>query len=138
MAILTSADLGGATDGADEALVDALVAGANAQATRVAPCLVDTTDQAVLDEARMVLIGAVKRWLQAGSGAVTQQTAGPFSFTVDTRSGRSGYSFWPSETATLRLLCGAETEADAFTVDMTPEPLSPTLYSRPDLWFQWL
>lgn len=138
--ILSVSDLGTAASGADSATVDALVAGANAQALRVAPCLADDTssfDRAA--EARMVLIGAVSRWLQAGSGAVQSQTAGPWSLAIDTRTGRTGYSLWPSEVATLRELCGGgvSDEQDAFMVDMTPDvPLS--LASRPDLWLQWL
>ena len=93
-------------------LVDAMVAGANAKASRVAPCLTwdgTVTDQPVpsgdqVAEARLVLIGAVKRWCEAGSGALQQQTAGPFGQTVDTRQ-RSGFNLWPSEIEQLQAIC---------------------------------
>lgn len=137
MDLLIPSDLG--TTGADSATVDALVAGANAQAVRIAPCLATSADPGVYAEARMVLIGAVNRWLQAGNGAVQSQTAGPYGLTVDTRSGRTGYSLWPSEVATLRELCAADGDSDdqdAFMVDMTTD-FPPSLATRPDLWMQW-
>ena len=138
--ILTPADLGSEGQSADATTVEALVAGANAQAVRVAPCLTGNTDDAVLAEARMVLIGAVKRWLQAGSGAVTQVGAGPFQMSTDTRSGRSGYSLWPSEIATLRVLCGggAGDEDAAFMIDMTPAGTTDGIENYPAYWFQWV
>ncbi|HET8627739.1 MAG TPA: hypothetical protein VFL91_09985, partial [Thermomicrobiales bacterium] len=59
-------------------LIADMVAGANAKASRVAPCL-DSTDPAptagMLAEAKLILLGAVKRWTEAGSGAFQQQTA---------------------------------------------------------------
>jgi hypothetical protein len=61
----------------DAEMVETMVAGANAKASRVAPCLtwdgtaddepVPTVDQ--INEARLVLIGAIKRWVESGSGA---------------------------------------------------------------------
>lgn len=143
-------------------LADAMVAGANAKASRVAPCLVPPTsawaattayalgdkvalstgaalevtvagtsgavepdapsalDGTVTDgtvtwtaiaptldmlaEAKLVLIGAVKRWAEAGSGAMQSQSAGPFSIATDTRQ-RTGYNLWPSEIDTLEAIC---------------------------------
>lgn len=111
-------------------LVDVMVAGANAKASRVAPCLVTAFDAAeptaaqvsALAEARLVLIGAVKRWADAGSGALASQTAGPFGQTIDTRQ-RTGYNLWPSEITDLQGICSAMTGTggrQAFSVDTTP------------------
>ena len=84
-------------------LVAEMVAGANAKASRVAPCL-DSTDPPPSDgqlaEAKLILLGAVKRWTEAGAGSFQQQTAGPFSMSTDTRQ-RSGYNLWPSEIEAL-------------------------------------
>lgn len=102
-------------------LVAEMVAGANAKASRVAPCL-DSTDPpptaGQLAEAKLVLLGAVKRWVEAGAGAFQQQTAGPFSVSTDTRQ-RSGYNLWPSEIASLQELCKSAPAA-AFSVDTAP------------------
>lgn len=104
-----------------------MVAGANARASRVAPCLTwdgtvadqpaPTADQ--LAEARLVLIGAVKRWAEAGSGALSQQQAGPFGMTVDTRQ-RTGFNLWPSEITQLQDICKNGVKAGAFSVDTAP------------------
>ncbi len=102
--------------GADE--LDIMLAGANAKALRVAPCLVDGTD-AARDEARLVLLGALKRWAEAGAGSVQTQQAGPFSQTLDTRQ-RTGYSLWPSEIETLQSLCADGSTGKVFAVDTAP------------------
>jgi hypothetical protein len=103
-------------------LVDAMVAGANAKASRVAPCLASadpapTADQ--IAEARLILLGAVKRWAEAGAGAFQQQTAGPFSVTTDTRQ-RTGFNLWPSEIEALQEICRAAGPAPAFSIDTAP------------------
>lgn len=106
-------------------LVAAMVAGANAKASRVAPCLtwtgtpleepVPTADQ--LAEAKLVLIGAVKRWAEAGAGALQSQTAGPYGMTVDTRQ-RTGFNLWPSEIESLQEICSTgATGREAFSID---------------------
>ena len=111
-------------------LLDSMVAGANSKASRVAPCLTwdgsDTTKPAPtadqLAEAKLILIGAVQRWVEAGSGAVTQQSAGPFSQSVDTRQ-RSGFNLWPSEITDLQAICKAasgEASRLAFSIDTAP------------------
>lgn len=110
-------------------LVDAMVAGANSRASRVAPCL--TWDGTVVDqpaptadqlaEAKLVLIGAIKRWVEAGSGALQQQNAGPFGITVDTRQKSRGYNLWPSEITDLQAICSAgPTGREAFSLDAAP------------------
>lgn len=106
-------------------LVETMVEAANAKAARVAPCLsiasepLPTFDQ--LAEAKLVLIGAVKRWVESGSGAFTQQTAGPFSVSTDTRQ-RTGYNLWPSEIAALQDICktGDPERREAFSIDTAP------------------
>lgn len=105
-------------------LVDVMVAGANAKASRVAPCLASTdplptADQ--LDEALLVLVGAIARWSQAGSGALQQQQAGPFGMTLDTRQ-RTGYNLWPSEIEQLQAICKVAGEGSrmAFSIDTAP------------------
>jgi hypothetical protein len=120
--IITAADLPAALQ--THEMVTLWVAGANARASRVAPCLVDETTPPSADalaEARLVLVGAVARWAEAGSGAVTQQTAGPFSQSTDTRT-RSGYHLWPSEIEQLQALCAAADDrvGGAFEIDTTP------------------
>lgn len=106
-------------------LVEAMVDGANAKASRVAPCLTwDGSDEDEpepsedqLAEARLILIGAIKRWAEAGSGAFTQQAAGPFSVSTDTRQ-RTGYNLWPSEITDLQGICASDDDdSRAFAVD---------------------
>lgn len=122
MSILTISDLPVALQTAE--LVQAMVDGANAKAARVAPCLVASGETSPTDdqlaEARLVLIGAVRRWADAGSGAFQQQTAGPFGVTVDTRQ-RTGYNLWPSEIESLQDICSTGSEGrQAFSLDTAP------------------
>lgn len=81
---------------------------------RVAP----TVEQ--LNEARLILIGAVKRWVDAGSGAISQQSAGPYAISVDTRQRSSGFNFWPSEIAELQGICSAGTNSSGGAFSITP------------------
>lgn len=126
-AIIAATDLPSAIQ--THELVDVMVAGANAKASRVAPCLTwdgtgtdepaPTADQ--LAEAKLVLIGAVKRWADAGSGALESQNAGPFGMSVDTRQ-RTGFNLWPSEIEGLQDICKGD-DADtrsAFSFDTAP------------------
>ncbi|HJR88822.1 MAG TPA: hypothetical protein VJ782_01515, partial [Aeromicrobium sp.] len=80
--------------------------------TRVGP----TTDQ--LAEAKLILLGAVKRWAEAGAGAFQAQTAGPFGVTVDTRQ-RTGFNLWPSEITSLQDICKVsdDNSGKAYAVD---------------------
>lgn len=104
-----------------------IVAGLNAKAERVAPCLTGTDpapSESQLAEAKLILLGTLKRWAEAGAGALTQhsQTAGPFttSDSYDTRQ-RTGYNLWPTEIAQLQDLCGASGGSGrAFEVDTMP------------------
>lgn len=124
--IITKADLPASIQSHE--LVDAMVAGANAKASRVAPCLVTAVEAdpktpeqvAALDEARLILVGAVQRWSQAGSGAFTQQTAGPYNVSTDTRQ-RTGFNLWPSEISDLQAVCADGTVGrEAFSIDTAP------------------
>lgn len=118
--IITSADL--PDDVASNAMSQIWVDGANARASRVAPCLAaedtpPTDDQ--LAEAKLVLIGAVTRWAQAGAGAFQAQTVGAFGVTVDTRQ-RGGYNLWPSEITQLEDICKNGAESSAYSFDTVP------------------
>lgn len=90
----------------DAETLDVMVAGVSAAAARVAPCLTDPTNVDAIAEAKLVLVGAVRRWAEAGSGAVQTRQAGPFSQTLDTRQ-RTGYNLWPSEIAQLEAICAS-------------------------------
>jgi hypothetical protein len=128
VAIIEVTDLPTALQSADtvDTMIETMVAGANARASRVAPCLTwdgtetdkpaPTADQ--LAEARLVLVGAVKRWAEAGAGAFQSQQAGPFGMQVDTRQ-RTGYNLWPSEIEALQDICSS-TAGRAYEVDTMP------------------
>ena len=101
-----------------------IVDGLNAKAERVAPCLAVDPTPSQLAEAKLILLGTLKRWAEAGAGALTQraQTAGPFSNSesYDTRQ-RTGYNLWPSEISQLQDLCGTSgSSGRAFEVDTMP------------------
>ena len=120
--IITVSDL--PSDVQSHELANVMVAGANAKASRVAPCLawtgtpianpVPTADQ--LAESRLILVGAVKRWADTGSGALASQSAGPFGMTVDTRQ-RTGFNLWPSEITGLQDICKIGGSSGAFSID---------------------
>lgn len=120
MAIIDMDDLPIALQSAE--LIELMVAGANARAARVAPCLVDTETVPTEDqlaEAKLVLVGAVRRWVDAGAGALQSQNAGPFGMTVDTRQ-RTGYNLWPSEIADLQAICSSGTDSSSGAFSITP------------------
>lgn len=118
--IIIAEELPAGTRSAAGDLLKAMVDGANAKAARVAPCLAAADpgpSAGQLDEAALILIGAVTRWSQAGAGAVQQQTAGPYSMSVDTRQ-RTGFNLWPSEIADLQAICkNASDSKGAYSVD---------------------
>lgn len=120
MSIIVKTDL--PVDVQDHESIDVLVDGANAKAARVAPCLTSSDpapSEAQLAEARLILLGAIRRWTEAGSGAIQSNTAGPFSQVVDTRPARTGYNLWPSEITALQDLCEVAGRGAAYMVDMT-------------------
>ena len=101
----------------DDAKADVMIADATAMAALVAPCIL--TEEFEFDAAAKAIIrGAILRWNDAGSGAFSQTTTGPFGATVDTRSPRRGM-FWPSEITDLQKLC-ASSSGGAFSIDTAP------------------
>lgn len=104
----------------------AMVADAIALAMMVAPCLtapLDTLSAEQVAATRAVLRAAVLRWHETGSGAVSSETAGPFSQAVDTRQSRRTM-FWPSEIAALQRICKSARAGGAFNVDTAaPSPM---------------
>lgn len=122
MAYITTSDLSPfATIAADKA--SAMIADAVAQAILVAPCLADEGDLDANQKAAVtaVLRAAILRWNDSGSGAVFQQTAGPFSIMQDTRQVRRAL-FWPSEIEQLQAVCAQVNggSSGAFTIDTAP------------------
>lgn len=89
-------------------------------AALVAPCLapdrVFTLSTIQLGAAKAVIRGAILRWNEAGTGALSQQSAGPFQQTLDTRQQRRGM-FWPSEIDQLQKICTNTAVGGAFQVD---------------------
>jgi len=106
----------------------AMIEDAEATATLRAPCLPgllvapidETADALALRTAKLaavkaVLRGAILRWVDAGSGAVVQQTTGPFSATIQPQARRS--LFWPSEIEQLQGVCATQETGQAFAID---------------------
>lgn len=98
-----------------EAKALAMIADALAMATRAAPCLAD--ESVFLSPAQeaavmAILRRAVLRWNDVGTGAITQQTAGSFSQSVDTTKTASKSLFWPSEINDLQDICRELSEDD--------------------------
>lgn len=117
--ILTPDDLAPFAD-IPSAKAQAMIDDAVAMAALVAPCI-NAADFANADVARAVIRGAILRWHEAGSGAAVQQTAGPYSQTIDNRQTRRGM-FWPSEITQLQNLCGGASSSRSFEVDTMPAP----------------
>jgi hypothetical protein len=102
-----------------EAKAQAMIDDALAYAALVAPCILDD-DFEYAAAAKAILRGAVLRWNEAGTGALQQQTAGPFGETYDTRQARRGM-FWPSEIEALQQLCiDGNPSGGAFEIDTVP------------------
>lgn len=118
----------------DPDLVQLMVDGLNAKAARIAPCLASTTPPPTpeqLAEAKLILIGTIRRWAEAGTGAFQQQAAGPFSVSTDTRQ-RAGWNMWPSDIEALQDLCAGDTSGDgkAFAVDTVPTSGYPYIHAQ--------
>lgn len=111
--VLTTADLAPFAD-IDDAKAQAMIDDALALAATVAPCILkDTFTSAAA--AKAIIRGAVLRWNEAGSGAVSSKTIGPW--TDSTSAPRKGM-FWPTEITDLQRLCA--TSSGAFSIDTTP------------------
>jgi hypothetical protein len=109
----------------DEAKAEAMIEDALATAGMIAPCLLEDTFTHTA-AARAIIRGAVIRWHEAGSGAITSQAVGPFSQTVDTSQVRRGM-YWPSEIKQLQDLCG-KNQSRAFSIDTAPAWTPPTAH----------
>lgn len=100
----------------DPVKAQAMIDDALALAAVFAPCIL-TTGFLYDAAAKAIIRGAILRWNEAGSGAIQQQTAGPFGMTIDTKQQRRGM-FWDSEIDQLRLLCqGTDVTSGAFSID---------------------
>lgn len=121
----------------DEAKALLMIEDALATAAEVAPCILEsdfTKDAA----AKAIIRGAILRWNDAGTGAVTQMSAGSFQQTIDNRTTRKSM-FWPTEIVDLQKLCGTARSGKAFTVDTTPpitesHPLFGAMVNGPYGW----
>lgn len=98
-------------------LLDGTVTDGSVNWTRIGP----TAD--LLAEARLILAGAIQRWSEAGSGAISTKTVltGPYMSTEtrDTKQ-RTGFNLWPSEITQLQDLCKSGGTSGAFSVDTAP------------------
>lgn len=122
--ILDQADLPASVQSHE--LISTLVAGANARALRIAPCLAEPDNTAARAEAKLTLAGAGFGPSLYGAGAMQAATAGPFGMQLDTRQ-RTGFNFWPSEIEVLQSLCAADSTG-AFGVDTAPGWHTPTVH----------
>ncbi len=107
----------------DQAKAAAMIEDAEALAIMSVPGLVPAADATPLTDpqvaaVRAILRIAILRWNDAGTGAITQQTAGIFGMTVDTRATRYG-GLTDSEIDRLRRVV-APTSTGAFNLDMSP------------------
>lgn len=107
----------------DANVVNILIKDALAMARRVAPCI-DDDDFEFADAAIAIIRGAVLRWAESGSGAISSQqnTAGPFGQTVsfDTRQTRRSL-FFPSEIKELESLCSSSRRSGPGAIDTLPQ-----------------
>lgn len=99
------------TAGIDDDQLSLMLAGLNARAIRVAPCLgasdpFPSDDQ--IAEARLVLISALTRWITDGTSAISNTVIrGPFEHTATPQqpTRTTGYRLWPSEISDLQAIC---------------------------------
>lgn len=86
---LTPADLGAFED-IDAVKAAAMIEDAEALAINAAPSLLGDLNWWQKSAVKAVLRIAILRWNDAGSGALTQETIGPYSAAYDTRQFRYG------------------------------------------------
>jgi hypothetical protein len=116
---LNSSDLPTGTGDGPGLTPDQMIEDAEGLAILAAPCLGTTpttlTDAQIVG-VKAILRGAIMRWNDAGSGARSSVTTGPFSETIDTTVARRGM-FWPSEITTLQSICSDSESGKVFAVD---------------------
>ena len=105
---------------------------AEAMALLAAPCLSGALSAEQSAGLRAILREALMRWKDVGTGAVTQQQAGPWMQSIDTTKQRRGM-FWPSELDQLRALCGTRT-LRAFDIDTMPPDAASGYWATPNTW----
>ena len=98
---------------------EAMIEDAEAMAVLAAPCITGESFANPI-AVKAILRGAILRWNEAGTGALSTQQAGPYGMSLDTRQERRGM-FWPSELTQLQGLCG--TSAGVYSVSLAgPDP----------------
>lgn len=106
----------------DESMAEIWIRDGMALAKRVAPCI-DDEEFPFADAAAAIIRGAILRWADSGSGAISQKTrvAGPFTSTdtFDTRQKRRTL-FFPTEISELQKLCQDANSGGAFAIDTAP------------------
>lgn len=104
-----------------EGKAEDMIEDAEAMAVLVAPCIT-AEGFSYTAAVKAILRGAILRWNDGGSGALTQQGAGPFSQSFDTRQERKAM-FWPSEIKQLQNLC-AGLGGGVYTTSLAGPPVA--------------
>lgn len=99
----------------DPVKAQAMIDDALALAAVTAPCIL-SSDFEHAAAAKAIIRGAILRWNDSGSGALSTVTTGPFGAGTDTRTPRKGM-FLPSELDGLKALCTTGGAGKAFSVD---------------------
>lgn len=99
-----------------------LIEDAETFATMAAPPLAapDALTEQQRAQVKTILRRAVVRESDSGTGAKVQEAAGPYSYTVDTRSTRTVSFLTDEEEDALRSLVGLGRSNTAFNTDVTP------------------
>ena len=108
-----------------------MIEDAEAMAVLAAPCIA-AAGFAHAAAVKAILRGAVLRWNDAGTGALQQQSAGPFGQTLDTRQERRGM-FWPSEITQLQGLC-AGAQGGTYSVSLAGPDAGEGSWTSPNTW----
>lgn len=120
IAPITAEDLQKFDANMEAATAEDMIRTAWVRALRLAPCLKepDFDDPADLEIVKDVLRGAILRWSERGSGAVTQRTAGEYG---ETLKESDSALFRPQEIRDLQSLCsGYRKRGRASTISTLP------------------